>query len=173
MKCAIFEEHSSSCVVYSRFSGALFPVSMIDGGISKVNKICQKYVSHYKASYTISKFQVWSGRNSDYLFSMYDYCELYTTWHPGLVVSLSDWSKRTKCDSQVGIYFSAHFFKRFNAELLHTILRKTIEGYQNYSDYIAFEKIISKQSIIVSDRTANMQFTKMQNKIYCSFVTIQ
>ena len=31
MKCAIFEEHSSSCVVYSRFSGTLFPVSIIDG----------------------------------------------------------------------------------------------------------------------------------------------
>ena len=31
MKCAIFEEHLSSCVVYSRFSGTLFPVSMIDG----------------------------------------------------------------------------------------------------------------------------------------------
>ena len=31
MKCAFFEEHSSSCVVYSRFSGTLFPVSMIDG----------------------------------------------------------------------------------------------------------------------------------------------
>ena len=33
MKCAIFEEHSSSCVVYFRFSGALFPVSMLDGDI--------------------------------------------------------------------------------------------------------------------------------------------
>ena len=33
MKCAIFEEHSSSCVVYFRFSGTLFPVSMIDGEI--------------------------------------------------------------------------------------------------------------------------------------------
>ena len=31
MKCAIFEDHSSSCAVYSRFSGTLFPVSMIDG----------------------------------------------------------------------------------------------------------------------------------------------
>ena len=31
MKCAIFEEYSSSCVVYFRFSGTLFPVSMIDG----------------------------------------------------------------------------------------------------------------------------------------------
>ena len=31
MNCAIVEEHSSSCVVYSRFSGTLFPVSMIDG----------------------------------------------------------------------------------------------------------------------------------------------
>ena len=43
MKCAIFEEHSSSCVVYSRFGGTLFPVSMIDGdlvtsGISEVYK---------------------------------------------------------------------------------------------------------------------------------------
>ena len=33
MKCAIFEEHSSSCVVYFRFSGTLFPVSMIDGAV--------------------------------------------------------------------------------------------------------------------------------------------
>ena len=33
MKCAIFEEHSSSCVVYFRFTGTLFPVSMIDGGL--------------------------------------------------------------------------------------------------------------------------------------------
>ena len=39
MKCAIFEEHSSSCVVYSRFSGTLFPVSMIDGDSSR-------YISH-------------------------------------------------------------------------------------------------------------------------------
>ena len=31
MKCAIFEQHSYSCVVYFRFSGTLFPVSMIDG----------------------------------------------------------------------------------------------------------------------------------------------
>ena len=31
MKCAIFEEHSSSCVVYFQFTGTLFPVSMIDG----------------------------------------------------------------------------------------------------------------------------------------------
>ena len=31
MKVLFFEEHSSSCVVYSRFSGTLFPVSMIDG----------------------------------------------------------------------------------------------------------------------------------------------
>ena len=35
MKCAIFEEHSSSCVVYFRFSGTLFPVSMIDGDAKK------------------------------------------------------------------------------------------------------------------------------------------
>ena len=31
MKCATFEEHSSLCVVYFRFSGTIFPVSMIDG----------------------------------------------------------------------------------------------------------------------------------------------
>ena len=36
MKCAIFEEHSSSCVVYSRFSGTLFPVSMIDGDSASI-----------------------------------------------------------------------------------------------------------------------------------------
>ena len=39
MKCAIFEEHSSSCVVYSRFSGTLFPVSMIDG-----EEVCCEYL---------------------------------------------------------------------------------------------------------------------------------
>ena len=32
-------------------------------------------------------------------------------------------------------------------------LRKTIEGYLNYFDFITFEKIISNQSIFVSDRT--------------------
>ena len=30
LKCAIFEEHLASCVVYFQFSGTLFPVSMID-----------------------------------------------------------------------------------------------------------------------------------------------
>ena len=39
MKCAIFEEHSSSCVVYSRFSGTLFPVSMIDGDTAVVTAV--------------------------------------------------------------------------------------------------------------------------------------
>ena len=43
MKCAIFEEHSSSCAVYSRFSGTLFPVSMIDGGASQ-NYISVQYL---------------------------------------------------------------------------------------------------------------------------------
>ena len=38
MKCAIFEEHSSSCVVYSRFRGTLFPVSMIDGAGENLKK---------------------------------------------------------------------------------------------------------------------------------------
>ena len=31
MKCVILEEHSSSCFVYYRVNGTLFPVSMIDG----------------------------------------------------------------------------------------------------------------------------------------------
>ena len=49
MKCAIFEEHSSSCAVYFQFSGTLYPVSMIDGeyiirGVEKV----QKYLSRDK-----------------------------------------------------------------------------------------------------------------------------
>ena len=39
VKCAIFEEHSSSCVVFSRFSGTLFPVSMIDGEINIMKEI--------------------------------------------------------------------------------------------------------------------------------------
>ena len=36
-----------------------------------------------------------------------------------------------------------------------------------------FEKIISNQSMFVSDRTTNMQVSKMKNKVYWSFVTIQ
>ena len=51
--------------------------------------------------------------------------------------------------------------------------KKTIEGYSDYFDYKTFEKQNSKQSIIVSDRTANVQFSKLQNKIYRSVVTIQ
>ena len=38
---------------------------------------------------------------------------------------------------------------------------------------IQFKKINSKQSVFVSDRTTNMQFSKMQNKIYGPLVTIQ
>ena len=38
-------------------------------------------------------------------------------------------------------------------------LRKTIEGYIDSFDFITFEKIISNQSIFVSDKTTNMQFT--------------
>ena len=47
-----------------------------------------------------------------------------------------------------------------------SIPRKTIEGYQNSFDYITFEKIISKKSIFVFDRTTNLQFSKMQSEIY-------
>ena len=53
------------------------------------------------------------------------------------------------------------------------ILRKTIEGYLNSFDNIIFDKIIFKQSISVSDRSNNMQFSKIQNKIYGPLVTIQ
>ena len=53
------------------------------------------------------------------------------------------------------------------------ILRKTIEGYLNYFDNIIFDKIFLKQNIFVSDRTTNMQFSKMQNKIYGPTVMIQ
>ena len=42
MKCAIFEEHSSSCVVYFRFSGTLFPVSMLDGDGGNRRILCAK-----------------------------------------------------------------------------------------------------------------------------------
>ena len=40
-------------------------------------------------------------------------------------------------------------------------------------DYITVEKIISIQGIFVSERATNMQFSRMQNKIYGSMVTIQ
>ena len=53
------------------------------------------------------------------------------------------------------------------------ILNKTIEGHKNSFDYITFEKIISKQIIFVSDRTTNMQISKMQNKIYGPLVMIR
>ena len=43
MKCAIFEEHSSSCVVYFRFSGTLFPVSMIDGAHAVRPIVCKDF----------------------------------------------------------------------------------------------------------------------------------
>ena len=59
-----------------------------------------------------------------------------------------------------------------NKELTN-ILRKTIEGYQNSFDYLTVEKIIYIQGIFVSDRTINIQFSRMQNKIYGSLVTIQ
>ena len=43
--------------------------------------------------------------------------------------------------------------------------RKTIEGYQNYFEFITFEKIISKQSIFVFDRPDTLLFNKMQMKL--------
>ena len=52
-------------------------------------------------------------------------------------------------------------------------LRKTIEGYQNYFDYITVAKIISIEGIFVSDRTTNLQYRRMLNKIYGSLVTIR
>ena len=44
MKCAIFEEHSSSCVVYFRFSGTLFPVSMLDGDLALESKTDSNWI---------------------------------------------------------------------------------------------------------------------------------
>ena len=38
---------------------------------------------------------------------------------------------------------------------------------------ITFKKIIFNQSILISYRTTTMQFSKMQNEIYGSLVTIQ
>ena len=46
MKCAIFEEHSPSCVVFFRFSGTLFPVSMIDGTVIEVENPFQFQINH-------------------------------------------------------------------------------------------------------------------------------
>ena len=51
--------------------------------------------------------------------------------------------------------------------------KKTIEGYLNYVDHITVKKIISIQCIFVSDRISKLQFSRMQDKIYGSLVTIQ
>ena len=61
----------------------------------------------------------------------------------------------------------------FLGNLPDILLRKTIEGYWNSFDFITIEKIIFKHSSFISDRTTTMQFTKMQNEIYGSLVTIQ
>ena len=63
--------------------------------------------------------------------------------------------------------------RRFFYAHKHNILRKRIEGYWNSFDYITFGNIIFKQSKFVSERTITMQFTKLQNEIYGSLVTIQ
>ena len=64
-----------------------------------------------------------------------------------------------------------------NKEIIITCLlkytQKTIEGYSNSFDSITFEKIISIQGVFVYDKTRNMQFRRMQNKVYGSLVTIQ
>ena len=62
---------------------------------------------------------------------------------------------------------------RHTTFIFNTILRKSIEGYENYFDYITVEKIISIQGIFESDITTNILFSRMQNKIYRSLVMIQ
>ena len=57
-------------------------------------------------------------------------------------------------------------------DIAYHILRKIVEEYQNSFDYITFEKIISKQSTFVFDRTTNLLFSNMQNEIYGPLVTI-
>ena len=46
----------------------------------------------------------------------------------------------------------------------NSLVYKTNERYQNAFNYITFQKIISKQSIFVSDRNTNMQFRKNEKK---------
>ena len=56
----------------------------------------------------------------------------------------------------------------------HIYSEKTIEGYWNPFDFIIFEKIISKKSNIVSDRTTKYAIkNNVKNEIYGSLVTIQ
>ena len=53
--------------------------------------------------------------------------------------------------------------------LFATILRKKqLKDIKKSFDYITVEKIISIHGIFVSDRTTNMHFSRMQNKIYGS-----
>ena len=51
--------------------------------------------------------------------------------------------------------------------------QKKLLKYIKKFDYITVEKIYSVQGIFVSDGTTNMQFSRMQNKIYGSLVSIQ
>ena len=75
-------------------------------------------------------------------------------------------------ESEILLLFVSHFCFTFCDFV--SIPRKTIEGYLNSFDYITFEKIISKQSIFVSDKTTNMQFSKIQKKtVNGSLVMIQ
>ena len=72
MKCAIFEEHSSSCVVYFRFSATLFPVSMLDGAteLSILLTFCLTAVKNHAIKYCTTVYErngkkiIWSIKNS-------------------------------------------------------------------------------------------------------------
>ena len=64
-------------------------------------------------------------------------------------------------------------FVCFNYMQPQKVKLKSVQINMKHVSYITFEKIISKQSFFVSDRTTNMHFSKMQNKINGSVVTIQ
>ena len=78
MKCAIFEEHSSSCVVYFRFSGTLFPVSMIDGDHAQIQEFSSGWVQvSLTKKKALTSFFFFLALNLLYRSQMVNFKEIY------------------------------------------------------------------------------------------------
>ena len=100
IKYAIFEEHSPSCVVYFRFSGTLFPVSMIDGEIA-IFKIMFRFTfvsdhnTDYIMLYSVQLKNMYSYLNSSLKLSdivrglscQQSYCNLLSLYKLIIIIS--------------------------------------------------------------------------------------
>ena len=76
-------------------------------------------MTHFSSLNSGYKYE--SGRNSDYMFYMYDYCESHTPWPRGLYVAVS--ISKTHVDSWMGSYYSGGFlhFLSFHASELEVL----------------------------------------------------